>query len=312
MTRRDKREVAKPDGHALRPVDPLRAGIDPGLLVGSTDEEVLRCFLDLVRRWRGVRPRTAMRLRQADVAVLVSILGTERAEIERRLVAATACTIRTARRCRRLLLASAGVLSIGVTGATVAGASMFANTRSSAAAQPVATQPVATQPVALAVPAVASAVAASSVALAQSKPTISALPAGTEAMLSIPSVGMELPIVAGGQSVIDQGVVTHYVAPGWEPPVAAGAPGTYWLAAHHETHGAPFEALPDVAIGAEIRVTTNSHTFVYTVTTKEVVGLLPGDEAVYGTDPTASVILLQTCVNNTLRVLVHGTLTATL
>ena len=67
-----------------------------------------------------------------------------------------------------------------------------------------------------------------------------------------------------------------------------------------------------MAVGAEVRVTTSGQTFVYTVTSTEVTGLQPGDAAVYGTDPTAAVILLQTCVDATRRFLVHGTLTATL
>ncbi len=142
--------------------------------------------------------------------------------------------------------------------------------------------------------------------------TVAELPAGVEATVTIASLGINLPIIAGGQSVIDQGVVAHYSAPGWEEPVSAGSVGTYWLAAHRETHGGPFRSLPDVAVGAEIRVTTDQHTYVYTVTSIEVTGLYPGDAAVYGTDPTASVILLQTCIDSTLRVLVHGTLTATL
>jgi LPXTG-site transpeptidase (sortase) family protein len=150
------------------------------------------------------------------------------------------------------------------------------------------------------------------VADAPSAPVVAALPSGTEAVVSIASVGIELPVVSGGQSVIDRGVVAHYTAPGWEPPVPAGAPGTYWLAAHRTTHGGPFRTLTDVVAGAEIRVATGSQTFVYTVTSTEVTGLYPGDDAVYGTDPTAAVILLQTCIDGSRRLLVHGTLTATL
>jgi LPXTG-site transpeptidase (sortase) family protein len=261
-------------------------------------------------------------LRQADVAVLVSILGSDGAEIERRLVAATACSPIVARRCRHLLVASIAALSIGLTGTAGAGALTYSPVPSATgarqevsagAALAVAALPpsadldlhgaLATGALAAPQPEVPPVAAAGS--------TIATSPAGTEAIISVPSLGIELPIISGGQSVIDQGVVAHYTAPGWEPPVAAGAPGTYWLAAHHATHGAPFEALPDVAVGAEIRVATSSQTFVYTVTSKEVVGLLPGDEAVYGTNPGAPLVLLQTCLDNTRRVLVHGTLTAT-
>lgn len=142
-------------------------------------------------------------------------------------------------------------------------------------------------------------------------PPLATVPAEAEAIVAIASVGIDLPVVLGGQSVIDRGVVAHYTAPGWEEPVPPGSPGTYWLAAHATTHGAPFKSLPDVAVGAEIRVDTGSQTFVYTVTSAQVTGLYPGDDLMYGTDPTASVILLQTCIDDTRRLLVHGTLTDT-
>jgi LPXTG-site transpeptidase (sortase) family protein len=260
-------------------------------------------------------------LRQADVAVLVSILGTDATEIERRLVAATSCTPFVARRCRYLLVASIAALSIGLTGTAGAGASTYSTGPSTTGPRQAVSAGAALVAAAMPPPedldlhgALATGTLAAPQPAATPVPAVEPMataPAGTEAIVTVPSLGIELPIIAGGQSVIDQGVVAHYTAPGWEPPVAAGAPGTYWLAAHHATHGAPFEALPDVAIGAEIRITTSSQTFVYTVTSKEVVGLLPGDEAVYGTDPAAPVILLQTCLDNTRRVLVHGTLTAT-
>jgi LPXTG-site transpeptidase (sortase) family protein len=290
------------------------------MLTGSTDDQILRSFLALVRSWRGSVQGSPLPLRRADLDVLVSILGTEAAEIERRLVAATACNATTARRCRRLLLASVAALSIGLTGTTAAGALTFAPRVVSEAPGAAVSAGAALIGVAFArteVPAPPEPTAAVVVEInAEAPPALDVAtetvtsPDGTEAVVAIPSLGIDLPVIQGGQAVIDQGVVAHYTAPGWEPPVAAGAPGTYWLAAHHETHGAPFAVLPDVAIGAEIRVTTNARTFVYTVTSKEVVGLLPGDEVVYGTDPGASVILLQTCLDNTRRVLVHGTLTS--
>jgi len=324
------------------------APLDPGLLVGSTDAEILQCFLDLVRTWRGYGRRSSMRLRQADVAVLVAILGTDSAEVERRLVAATACSPNVARRGRRLLLASVGALALGLVTASPLGSSATSAPISPLdRARPIATstvvrsapvnvpvdpvapivevdridpvvpQPAEAAPVTPAPPppaAVAEVVAEEDEdsVEAASVPSLASLPAGTEAVVTIASVGMELPVVSGGQSVIDRGVVAHYTADGWEPPVAAGAPGTYWLAAHRTTHGGPFRTLPDVAVGNEIRVKTGSHAFVYTVTSMEVTGLFPGDDAVYGTDPTAAVILLQTCIDGNRRLLVHGTLTATL
>jgi LPXTG-site transpeptidase (sortase) family protein len=128
--------------------------------------------------------------------------------------------------------------------------------------------------------------------------------------VSIRRLGLELRVVGGGQDVIDQGLVAHYWAPGWREPAAPGGHGTYWLAAHHETHGAPFLALPGVVVGDQIDVTTIEQTFTYTVTSTEVVQDDAGFGPVYGTDPAASVILLQTCLDSVRRLLVHGTLTA--
>jgi LPXTG-site transpeptidase (sortase) family protein len=324
-------------------------GVDPGLLVGATEDEILRSYIDLVRTWRGVEARDTLRLRQADVAVLVSILGTDGAEIERRLIRATACTPKAARRGRLLLFASVGALSLQLAGGPAAGAVMpvprapaYATahqvtapaTGPAAGSEPGSSATGTAMSAAIASADIGSAAIASAAAVTaavapdeEARPpageqvapaitpapatTTSPAPAGTGASVSIPGLGIDLPVVDGGQAVIDRGVVAHYVAEGWEPPAAAGAAGTYWLAAHHLSHGGPFANLPDIAVGAEIRVTAERRTFVYTVTSKEVVGLLPGDAAVYGTDPTAAVILLQTCVDNTRRVLVHGTLTRT-
>src|SRR6187551_2256705 len=89
-------------GDAERPLRAAgRTGLNPRMLAGTTDDEVLRCFLAQVRSWRGSTPGSPLPLRRADLAVLVSILGTDGAEIERRLVAATACNPTTARRGRR-------------------------------------------------------------------------------------------------------------------------------------------------------------------------------------------------------------------
>lgn len=320
---------------------------DPGLLVGSTDAEILRSYLDLVRTWRGLRRPSAkqpLRLRATDVGILVTILGTDAGEIERRLREATGCSPRAARRGRRLLVASAGALSIGlVTASSFGGTATLAPTpplenvrtvamgdeapttdlqdsrdlvarvlvRGADAASPTPMEPATTAAVLPAVPVAPQEVPSAPVPIAE-PPAAPPLPAGVEAMVTIVSVGINLPVVLGGQSVIDQGVAAHYTAPGWEPPVPAGGVGTYWLAAHHTTHGAPFGTLPDMAVGAEVHVDTGAQTFVYTVTSMEVTGLYPGDAAVYGTDPTAATILLQTCIDAERRLLVRGILTATL
>ena len=319
-------------GNVVTP--PPRVTLDPGLLRGDSDDEILRCYIELVQQWRGTEHDDAPRLRRADVAVLVSILGTDRIEIERRLIAVTACTSAAARRGRRLLLAGlGGALTISLTAAAVASTVGVTRVEAATAArqQPspvVRDAPPAAGPLvdhnpsttdvepraADAHPQARAATAArhepttSDEASPASVPTV-ASPRDAEATVSIPSLGVELPVVEGGQSVIDEGVVAHYVAAGWKDPVAPGAAGTYWLAAHHVTHGGPFAALPQISVGAEIRITTDTSTFIYTVTSVQVVGLSPGDVPIYGVDDSSPVILLQTCVDNTHRFLVHGTLT---
>jgi LPXTG-site transpeptidase (sortase) family protein len=134
---------------------------------------------------------------------------------------------------------------------------------------------------------------------------------GQEATVVIPSLGIDLPVVEGGQAVIDEGVVAHYSGPGWRAATAAGAVGTYWLAAHHVTHGGPFERLPLIHVGASVIVVTPVHTYTYIVTSLQVVGTAATYATVYGTQPAARLALLQTCLGATERLLVHGVLTAT-
>jgi LPXTG-site transpeptidase (sortase) family protein len=131
--------------------------------------------------------------------------------------------------------------------------------------------------------------------------------AGEEALLTIPSLGIRLPILLGGQATIDRGLVTHYEASGWRAPVAAGAPGTYWLAAHHSTHGSPFANLPNIRAGALIVIDLMSGTEIrYQVTSAQVVGTSASDLTVYGPDRSTPRILLQTCEGGAYRLLVHG------
>jgi LPXTG-site transpeptidase (sortase) family protein len=322
---RAARTAAGSGGGDERQAPPLRVALDPAILLGANDDEILRGYLDLVRTWRGTRRRTVLPLRAADVAVLVSILGTDSTEIERRLIGATACTTAAAKRGRRLLLASLGALTVGLIGTSVAGAVTLTGgatplplpTNRTRASINSTNEHVALPTAVIArlaptpIPTPASGQSGPPEVAAPTRATVVLAP-GTEATVSIPSLGIDLPVIEGGQSVIDEGVAAHYSADGWKEPVAPGAPGTYWLAAHHVTYGAPFKALPNIAVGAQIRVTTNSQTFIYTVTSTEVVGLLPGDVAIYGTDETSPVILLQTCIDDTRRFLAHGTLSATL
>ena len=132
---------------------------------------------------------------------------------------------------------------------------------------------------------------------------------GQEATVTIASAGITLPVVLGGQDVIDRGVAAHYAGPGWRPPVGPGQAGTYWLAAHHETHGSPFANLPNVHHGDRVVITTNNgRTVTYVVTSTELVGTSATMTTVYGPDRTTPRILLQTCIGASHRLLVHGVL----
>ena len=289
-----------------------------------------------------------MLFRPDDLRVLVGILGTDATEIERRLIAITGCSTSAAKRFRRLLLMGLALPLSVVTAAAISPA--LASTPTATPAVRATTVRLATQPAVNVAPGPTTTPPAAGTVVvvgtvrptttpttkpASAPPTTAAVPvapvaptaapvapvtpaaatqlaevANEEATVSIPRLGIDLPVVEGGQSVIDEGVVAHYVGAGWLAPVPAGAPGTYWLAAHHVTHGGPFDALPNIKIGDEVVVNTGSHTFVYTVTATQVVGVYAGYGPVYGTDPSARTILLQTCLNETDRFLVHGILTS--
>jgi LPXTG-site transpeptidase (sortase) family protein len=134
---------------------------------------------------------------------------------------------------------------------------------------------------------------------------------GQEATVEIPSIKVSLPVVRGGQDVIDRGVAAHYTGAQWRPATNPGQPGTYWLAAHNVTHGSPFENLHAIAKGAEIKITSSDGTvFTYVVTSRDLVGTSTTLETVYGQDTTTPRILLQTCEGAAQRLLVHGTLTS--
>jgi LPXTG-site transpeptidase (sortase) family protein len=126
--------------------------------------------------------------------------------------------------------------------------------------------------------------------------------------VSIPSIGLDLPVFFGGQATIDRGVVTHYDGSGWRPPVAVGQPGTYWLAAHHLTHGAPFRNLPSVRPGEIVTITPVGRGPVvrYEITSVQLVPVVVSFATVYGPDTTTARLLLQTCEGAASRVLVHG------
>jgi LPXTG-site transpeptidase (sortase) family protein len=149
-------------------------------------------------------------------------------------------------------------------------------------------------------------------AIARPAPDEAAAPAaarvpGQEARVEIPSLRISLPVVRGGQEVIDRGVAAHYAAAGWRAPTEPGRSGTYWLAAHDSA--GVFGRLPEITEGAEVRVVADRGTvYTYRVTSLATVGETATDADVYGNDASAARILLQTCVGPDRRLLVHGDL----
>jgi LPXTG-site transpeptidase (sortase) family protein len=260
----------------MRPRQPL----DAESIWGTTDEEVLTRFVASVREWR-TSGRAQPRFRRDDLDALAELLGSDVAGIERRLISLTGCDRATARRLRRLLLVSL-VVPVAVTALTIAPLSKVSGApgppsgqepsgppatvgvhRPSVSPQPPVPVTEPPKPTTTTPPASTPAPAPA--------PTRAAVRADAEATVSIRRLGLELPVVDGGQEVIDQGLVAHYWAPGWREPAAPGGHGTYWLAAHHTTHGSPFLALPDVVVGDRIDVRTIDQTFTYTVTSTDVV-----------------------------------------
>jgi LPXTG-site transpeptidase (sortase) family protein len=284
--------MADPSGPvAAQPRRPL----DPRSIRGATEDEVLRRFVASVRRWRA-RDGSSLLFRGDDLLVLAATLGTDPTDVERRLIQLTGCDQATATRLRRLLLVGLASLPIAPAALAVGAPAEVLDTAPVAIVVDAPDRPTAPEALVIAPPVV---------------PLRAPLAPGSEATVSIPRLGLELPVASGGQEVIDDGLVAHYWAPGWREPAAAGAAGTYWLAAHHETHGSPFLLLPEVVVGDQIDVATATQTFTYTVTSTEVVEDDAGFGPVYGADPVAPVILVQTCLDEVRRLLVHGALTAT-
>jgi sortase (surface protein transpeptidase) len=223
------------------------------------------------------------------------------------------------RRALRIAAVTAGVALVSVMVQGLAGAvgtstgPVAAGPFRLTAARPAATLPapaprptVVSVPVATTRPAPVTVAAATTVPVTsppEAQPTVS----GQEATLVIASIGLRQPVVLGGQATIDRGVVTHFQGPGWRPAVAVGAPGTYWLAAHHATHGSPFGVLPNVRVGAIVAIDPLAGSEIrYQVTSVQVVGTTASLLTVYGPDTTTSRILLQTCEGGANRILVHG------
>ncbi|MFP5282592.1 MAG: class E sortase, partial [Actinomycetes bacterium] len=93
------------------------------------------------------------------------------------------------------------------------------------------------------------------------------------ARLSIPALGIKelrvkpyagTPDDGPGTRIQNRGLAASPYGPaGGEGP---GQIGNYIVTGHRTSHGAPFADLPDLADGAEVRVTAGGTTFVYRVT----------------------------------------------
>jgi transcriptional regulator with XRE-family HTH domain len=103
---------------------PPRGGLDPAMFAGVSDADIVRHYVALVETWRGAQ--VVEMFRSDDVRVLVGILGTDPAAIERELRQLTGCSRVTARRFGKVLAislaASAGVIVASVVAAAAAGA----------------------------------------------------------------------------------------------------------------------------------------------------------------------------------------------
>ena len=87
--------------------------------VGGDNEELLRCYLALVREARGLKPSDRFALRQDDVEVLAALLDLDDEGLEKRLMrqlhvdASEAADMRR-RLVARRILGAAGALTIGI------------------------------------------------------------------------------------------------------------------------------------------------------------------------------------------------------
>jgi sortase (surface protein transpeptidase) len=134
---------------------------------------------------------------------------------------------------------------------------------------------------------------------------------GQEAWLDVPSVNLHKRVFPGGQATLDLGQVTHYRSAGVPPPVAAGRPGVYWLAGHHSTHGAPLASATSIVVGDLVRIRRRDGVLVrYRITGLMRTGTTIPVAQFYGPVPGAARLLIQTCLSDTRRLLVVGTLVA--
>jgi transcriptional regulator with XRE-family HTH domain len=110
----------------------------PLVMTGSdaTSDEVLRGYVDAVRKWRKSARKDKLHFRDHDILVLGKMLGTDPDEIERRLISITGCSAVEARRLRKWLLAALVTIPVaaGLMGGVVPTAAAATRTSSPSSA----------------------------------------------------------------------------------------------------------------------------------------------------------------------------------
>lgn len=85
--------------------------------------------------------------------------------------------------------------------------------------------------------------------------------------ITMPDIAYTCPVYAGGQATLDSGAATMISVDALSTALAKhpGDAGTLWIAGHRASHGGPFAAVPDLAIGSIVTVTEGTTTATYRV-----------------------------------------------
>jgi beta-glucanase (GH16 family)/transcriptional regulator with XRE-family HTH domain len=81
----------------------------------ATSDEILRTYVDALRKWREAGRKQKLDLRRDDIRTLSTLLGTDPDEIERRLIALTGCSREEARVLRKWFLAALIAIPLATT-----------------------------------------------------------------------------------------------------------------------------------------------------------------------------------------------------
>jgi transcriptional regulator with XRE-family HTH domain len=101
----------------------------------AASDEVLRGFVEAVRKWRKAGRKDKLNFRENDLLALGKVLGTDPDEIERRLIAITGCSPGEARQLRKWFLAALVTIPVaaGLIGGVFPSAAAAASSSASAA-----------------------------------------------------------------------------------------------------------------------------------------------------------------------------------